>query len=159
MPTPESGGWEELLSAMVGFGAPAESDTGREFARIPARPRRPAPWARRRPHPPHEPPRPAAVHTNVLDGAAHLHGQRVQARGVQGGARLRHQAAPTVPRPRQLGPVRAWLVGREPDLRTLHRLRADRGGAARSLVVVSGFAGARNSAVEGRHGESGGRSG
>ncbi|WP_275463977.1 hypothetical protein [Streptomyces noursei] len=113
MPTPESGGWEELLSAMVGFGAPAESDTRREFARVAGTAAQADPVRSAPPHSPHAPPRPAAVHTNVLDGAAHLQGQRVQARDIQGGVHLHHQATPTVPRPGNFPRyVHGWWAGK-----------------------------------------------
>ncbi|MHB6908351.1 ATP-binding protein [Streptomyces sp. DB-54] len=180
MPTPESDALEELLSAMVGCGAPAESDAWREFARIaraaaetdpdvarawaaadrtPAALRRLAffltefarsepaagrmldAWTRRHAPPPGGPARPAPRHTNTIDGTAYIQGQSVQARDIQGGIHIHQQAAPAVPRPRQLPPVRDRLVGRDGDLRVLDRLRSGRCAGARSLLVVSGFAG------------------
>ncbi|MGG2462015.1 ATP-binding protein [Streptomyces sp. RGM 3693] len=181
MPTPEWDAREELLSAMVGFGASADSDAWREFERIaraaaqadpdvarswaaaadrtpsalrqlafflsefalrePATGRALDAWTRRYAPPPGPPARPAPRHTNTLDGSAHVQGQSVQARDIQGGIHIHHQAAPAVPRPRQLPPVRDRLVGREGDLHVLDRLRSGRCAGARSLVVVSGFAG------------------
>lgn len=103
-------------------------------------------WSRHHVPPPQSPPSSPTAGTgrnSIADGAV-LHGSTVQARDVQGGIHFHPpsgQDGPRLPVPRQLPPVRTWLVDREADVRALDTLRDRRPADAPQLMVVSGFAG------------------
>ncbi|ANW21500.1 tetratricopeptide repeat protein [Streptomyces clavuligerus] len=81
----------------------------------------------------------APARPNTIGGSARFLGHTVQAGEVHGGIHLHHPPpqAPARPVPRQLPPVPAHFIDREPDIDALTALRA----GERPLIVVSGPAG------------------